>query len=242
LGYLPARIGGFGLALAHDACRHARALFAEAVAYDQQRPTDAEAAAAFEKKHVPRLRDAETKLKELATEAANVLEDALEHAPPFKLLRQPPVWNEVLHSKYTQQMKAQVDAQLGLPAAAGITEPALPIEPPQLDSTLLQAQLDEERQAPLRQLASLARSLLASLRKLPGPAQQGAADAIIRAAVLPEDDELRELRRLAANIGPALAQQAQAVTDNFGWLLQWARQWGFRWTEAEQALKKLGAT
>jgi hypothetical protein len=112
LGYLPAHIGGFALALAHDASTHARALFTEAVLYDQQRPADAEAAAAFQKEHLPRLREAEATLKDLATEAARTLEDALGHTAAAKRVRQPPVWNEVLHSRYTRQMKAGVEAEM----------------------------------------------------------------------------------------------------------------------------------
>ena len=125
---------------------------------------------------------------------------------------------------------------------------------------LLRAQRDETRGAELKQLTALAQSLLERLRQLPGPnadAQQR-ADALIKNAVLPADEELQELRRLAAAVGPGVGQLARAATDNFGWLLGWARQvqasnavagfeyrrikwpeWVFRWIEAEQALHKL---
>jgi hypothetical protein len=273
LGYWPAHIGGVGLALAHEASRHARALFEEAVAYDQMRPAGADAAAAFEREHLPRLRDAETKLKDLATEAANVLVDALAHAPSAKRLRQPPEWNEVLVSEYARAIKAKIE---GLQAKVeGQGEP-IPLtgegesgagwfaswltgKPRESQSALLQAQLDEHRQAPLRRLASLSHSLLGSLRQLPGPGSdaQSRADSLIRGAMLPREEDLQELRKLAA-IDPVTEQLARAVAENFAWLLGWARQWQatnpaagfeyqrinwpewvFRWTEAEQALKKL---
>jgi hypothetical protein len=203
----------------------------------------------------------ETKLKELATEAANVLEDALGASPVAKRVRQRPVWSEVLHSKYTRQLKAQLDGQKEPATDTEAVASLLTTEPHQPQSALLQAQLDEQRRAPLRQLASLGQSLLASLRQLPGPGSdaQSRADSMIRRAVLPREEDLQELRKLAATIDPATEQLARAVVENFGWLLSWARQWQatnpaagfeyqrikwpewvFRWNETEQALKKLG--
>lgn len=76
--------------------------------------------------------------------------------------------------------------------------------------------------------------------------------------MLPADEELQELRRLAAAVGSGVEHVARTATENFGWLLGWARQvqatnpvagldyrrikwpeWVARWTEAEQALGKL---
>jgi len=116
LGYLPANIGGFALALAHDASRHARALFEEVMAYQQMRPNDPKAADKFDQEHTPRLIEAENVLKKLATEAARTLEDALAHAATAKRVRHP-VWNDVLQSDYTRQMKAELEAKRNLPDA-----------------------------------------------------------------------------------------------------------------------------
>ncbi len=110
LGYLSASIGGFALALAHDASTHARALFEEVRAYQQARPDDPAEAVKFDQMHMPGLVGAEKILKELATEAAKTLEDGLAHAAPAKRVRHP-VWNDVLFSQYTQKMKAELDAK-----------------------------------------------------------------------------------------------------------------------------------
>lgn len=122
LGYLPAQIGGMGLALTHDASRHARALFDEVMAYNQMRPNAPEAAARFDQEHMPRLLEAEANLKELASEAANVLEDAVAHAEAARRVRESPAWNDVLHSKYTRDLKAKLEARV----ARGTGSPGSP--------------------------------------------------------------------------------------------------------------------
>jgi hypothetical protein len=125
---------------------------------------------------------------------------------------------------------------------------------------ILRAERDEKRSERLKQLAGLAQRLLTALEQLPGPGRdaQQRAHSLITNAVLPQDDELQELRRLANAIGPAVGQLAQSASDNFGWLLNWARKvqatnpvlgfdynqfkwshWVFRWTEAAAGLKKL---
>ncbi len=126
LGYLPADIGGFALALAHDANRQARALFQEVMAYQQMRPNDARGAREYDEKHKPRLKEAETTLKKSASDAANTLEDALAHAAPAKRVRYP-VWNDVLHSDYTRKMKAEIEAkQKGLVTGGTGDQPKTP--------------------------------------------------------------------------------------------------------------------
>src|SRR5207249_10547637 len=57
-----------------------------------------------------------------------------------------------------------------------------------------------------------------------GAEAQQRADALIKNAVLPADEELRDLRRLAAAVGPRVGQLARTAADNFTWLLNWARQ------------------
>ena len=90
---------------------------------------------------------------------------------------------------------------------------------------LLRADRDDERRAPLRQLTALAQSLLAHLQQLPGPGAEAErrADALIKNAVLPTDEDLQELRRLAVAVGPGVGQLARTATDNFGWLRPYHR-------------------
>jgi hypothetical protein len=123
---------------------------------------------------------------------------------------------------------------------------------------LLRAERSETRSNQLKQLSLLAQSLLKHLRQLPGPASQQRADRLIREAILPTDQQLDELRNLAAAVGLAVSQLAGSAVEHLAWLLRWAREiqgvrpevgfdyrkmswpdWCRHWTEAEQALEKL---
>jgi len=126
----------------------------------------------------------------------------------------------------------------------------------------LRAERDEVRSANLKQLGLLSQALLASIRSLPGPGTEARqrADSMIRGATLPSDEQLDELRKAAAQVGPASASLALSTTSNYSWLLRWAREvqatststgydyekipwrmWVFHWIEAEQALTRLSS-
>jgi len=259
LGYFPAFLGSFGLALAFDAGKYATALFGEVMALDQLKHANPAAAAALTTQHLPRLQSAEKTLKDLTTEAERILQDALAHTAPAKVVRRP-ILNEQTHSRFTKAIAEQLN-QAGVAAPGSLRDMLVKTEPREAQAALGRAQLEEAQRAPLKQLVSLAQSLLASLRQLPGPGAdaQSRADALIRNAVLPRDEDVNELRKLAAAVDPAMEPLARAVIENLGWLLNWARQvqatnptlgfdynrikwpeWVFRRNEAEQALKRLG--
>ena len=82
LGALTAQLAGMGLALAYDAGRAARALFGEAQIYHREMPEEPAASKAFMAEHLPRLRGMEEAVKQLAEEAALVLEDSMNLSPP----------------------------------------------------------------------------------------------------------------------------------------------------------------
>lgn len=127
---------------------------------------------------------------------------------------------------------------------------------------ILRAERDEKRAEPLREMGQTAQHLLNALRQLPGPgeAARQRADALIRGAILPPDEDLARLRSLAAKVGPSVAQYARSASENLAWLVQRARdiqgtnpslgydymrikwpEWVFRYTEAEQALGRLAS-
>jgi hypothetical protein len=89
---------------------------------------------------------------------------------------------------------------------------------------LLRAERSETRSNQLKHLSLLAQSLLKHLRQLPGPADQQRADRLIREAILPTDQQLDELRNLAAAVGPAVSQLAGSAVEHLAWLLRWARE------------------
>jgi hypothetical protein len=110
LGLEAAFLGSFALAMAYDAGKQARALFMEVEAYNRQRPDDPAAATEFDEQHVPRLKKAAAELQETATEAADLLQDAMEHAPPAKVVRFP-TFNKRLISKTAKAIAAEIEAK-----------------------------------------------------------------------------------------------------------------------------------
>ncbi|HEV7514533.1 MAG TPA: deaminase [Candidatus Acidoferrum sp.] len=112
-----------------------------------------------------------------------------------------------------------------------------------------------------RELVLLAKRLLNVVISLPtGMTEESLqnADRLFRAAVLPTDDELSELRRDASRVGASAGELALAATENLGFLLKVCREvqatsrsmgfrydrmnwkeWTFHWIEAERGLKAL---
>lgn len=81
LRYMAAYLGSFGVALSYEAARVARTLQRDAREYAAHRPGAEPDRTAYESRLLPHLRTLEARAKELAMEAADLLEDALAHAP-----------------------------------------------------------------------------------------------------------------------------------------------------------------
>lgn len=103
LGYTAAYLGSFGFVFAYDAARGAKLLVENARRYMELLPPDEPERAAYESRLLPRLRTLESTVKELATEAADILEDALDHAPDGDRSRSIRL-NQRLRSRHAQEL------------------------------------------------------------------------------------------------------------------------------------------
>jgi hypothetical protein len=125
---------------------------------------------------------------------------------------------------------------------------------------LLRADRDLARQGNKDALKALADSIRDRLATLPTDTVEGrrTADTVLRAANVPTDAELQELRRLSATVGPAVAAVGNAVADHLAFLIRIIREvqdtprergynynrfdwtaWSRQLSEAQEALARL---
>ena len=109
LGMASAKIGSYGLAVAHDATRAANDFLGDCEAFFEHWPTPPAERAAFHDQYMSGLREQEHRLKALVLEAANILQDAIEHSPDAHLPRIIR-FNENLHSDHVRRIAAAVQA------------------------------------------------------------------------------------------------------------------------------------
>ena len=116
--------------------------------------------------------------------------------------------------------------------------------------------------APRQSVIASAKYLHSLLRKLPDDSAESIqrADRLLREAVVPEPDELKELRRATAEVGTSVAELGITVAENLGWLLRIVRdvqktsreqgfaygkvnwkEWASHWAEADAALAALSS-
>ena len=84
LGYITSYLGSYGFAMAYDAFREARELILSVKALDNEAPDNLQARMMFLTANEQQLRKREAKIRENASEAANLLQDAMGCSPVAK--------------------------------------------------------------------------------------------------------------------------------------------------------------
>jgi hypothetical protein len=112
LGVLPSRLASYGFVRCNDAVALAGRFIHNAREFLMGRPSPGPMREAYDHHMLPALIEQEEQLKRAAEEAANVLQDAVEHSPQAKTLHTVQ-WNDTLRSETARRLKAAMKQRFG---------------------------------------------------------------------------------------------------------------------------------